>query len=76
MSTVYATIETNPYRAALLAGAAACVNADTPEWWSMAVLPFEEVFAKIEPFSDDAAHLNESPEAAAMFLLLVSETLH
>lgn len=76
LSTFPHDIETNPARAVLLASAAKCIRHAIPEWWSSYAVPYEELHEVVQAFASDEDVANECPETAAMFLLLVRETLH
>lgn len=72
----YTFVDADPYRAALLAAAVACVRFEEPKWWSVGVMPFQELLAVAREYADEAASMAcESPEVAATFLLLVREAL-
>lgn len=72
----YTFVDADPYRAALLAAAVACMRYDEPRWWSEGVMPFQELLGVVQEYADDAAStVCESPEVAATFLLLVREAL-
>lgn len=73
-TTLQAT-EISPSRAALLACAARCSELNISEWWSTYAVPFEELSAVVGQYASDADVDNDCPEAAAMFLLLVRETM-
>lgn len=66
--------DTDPYRAALLAGACACIAYRITEWWDHRALPFEEVFQEVQHFAVDE-ETEASPEDVATLLLLVRAAL-